>query len=307
MTQLVAVTHSGGFHADDVLSAATLDLVFGLDKGVTLVRSRDRSVIDKADIVFDVGGIFDAEKLRFDHHQRGYTEKRPNGVPLSSFGLLWRKYGVEACVAALGINVAPGDAEKVAVAVDIELVQGIDAIDCGAQAFLSRGGSVHVVSLSAMVGGFNPGWQETKRDFDAAFFSAMAVARQVLVNTAKSCQDMIAAEGKVLEAKIEGSILLLEHNHPWEAGLFKRTDRSSLRYVVFPDVSGSWRVQAVPVAPHSFSLLKPLPEGWRGLEWGNLDTVTGIPGGIFCHASGFIAGHTTREGVMALATLAEKN
>jgi uncharacterized UPF0160 family protein len=33
-----------------------------------IVRTRDKEIIDKLDIVCDVGGEFDAEKKRFDHH-----------------------------------------------------------------------------------------------------------------------------------------------------------------------------------------------------------------------------------------------
>ncbi|MDD5241653.1 MAG: MYG1 family protein [Sulfuricella sp.] len=304
MAKLVAATHSGGFHADDVFAAATLDLALGLGTGFTLVRTRDTKVIGNADIVFDVGGIFDAGSLRFDHHQRGYAEKRQNGVPFSSFGLLWRQYGTDACHAVLEGKITLQETRKVTEVVDVELVQGIDAMDCGAQDFLPRGGGVRIMSLSAMIGGFNPGWQDEKQDFDAAFIKAVAIARQVLANTVKSCHDVIAAEGKVLEAKAEGGMLVLECFYPWQIALFKRKDADSLRYVVFPNVSGGWRVQAVSTVPHSFSMHKPLPESWRGLEGEALDAATGIPGGIFCHASGFICGHPTREGALALAKTA---
>lgn len=304
MAKFIAATHSGGFHADDVFAAAVLDLAHGLGTGFTLIRTRDQKVIGNADIVFDVGGIFDSERLRFDHHQRGYAEKRPNGVPFSSFGLLWRQYGHEACQAALKEKTDLAEARKVAEIVDIELVQGVDAMDCGAQDFLPRGSGVRIMSLSAVIGGFNPGWQETEQDFDAAFIKAVAIARQVLTNTIKSCHDVIAAESKVLEAKAEGCLLVLERFYPWQIAMFKRKDADSLRYVVFPNVTGGWRVQAVSIVPHSFSMHKPLPESWRGLEDKALDAVTGIPGGIFCHASGFIGGHTTREGALALAKAA---
>ena len=62
-------------------------------------------------------------------------------------------------------------------------------------------------------------------------------------------------------------------------------------YVVYPDeTAGSWRVQAVPVSPESFESRKALPEAWRGLRDEELSRVSGIKGGIFIHASGFIGG-----------------
>lgn len=62
-------------------------------------------------------------------------------------------------------------------------------------------------------------------------------------------------------------------------------------YVVYPDeMAGAWRVQAVPLDPDSFEDRKGLPEVWRGLRDEKLSEVSGIDGGIFVHASGFIGG-----------------
>ena len=62
-------------------------------------------------------------------------------------------------------------------------------------------------------------------------------------------------------------------------------------YVVYPDeFSGNWRVQAVPLSPESFESRKALPEVWRGGRDEELSKVSGIDGGIFIHASGFIGG-----------------
>jgi uncharacterized UPF0160 family protein len=62
-------------------------------------------------------------------------------------------------------------------------------------------------------------------------------------------------------------------------------------YVVYPDeTAGNWRVQAVPASSDSFESRKALPQQWRGLRDEELSTVSGIPGGIFTHASGFIGG-----------------
>lgn len=62
-------------------------------------------------------------------------------------------------------------------------------------------------------------------------------------------------------------------------------------YVVYPDETArNWRVQAVPVSPESFESRKALPEAWRGLRDEELSRVSGIEGGIFVHASGFIGG-----------------
>ncbi|MBJ7444410.1 MAG: MYG1 family protein [Sphingobium sp.] len=42
-----------------------------------LLRTRKQELIDTADFVVDVGGVWDAAKGRFDHHQRGFDGARP--------------------------------------------------------------------------------------------------------------------------------------------------------------------------------------------------------------------------------------
>ena len=96
MTEQVKIiaTHNGNFHADDVFAVAALKNIFPAAK---LIRTRDLAVIANADIVVDVGGIFDTETNRFDHHQKGGAGARDNGIPFSSFGLIWQKYGLTIC------------------------------------------------------------------------------------------------------------------------------------------------------------------------------------------------------------------
>lgn len=38
-------------------------------KEAQLVRSRDPNLLSKCDVLVDVGGEFDPDRLRFDHHQ----------------------------------------------------------------------------------------------------------------------------------------------------------------------------------------------------------------------------------------------
>lgn len=45
----------------------------------------------------------------------------------------------------------------------------------------------------------------------------------------------------------------------------------------------------------------PLPEPWRGVRGDQLSELTGIPGCVFVHASGFIGGNKTYEGALKMA------
>ncbi|MDO4871914.1 MAG: MYG1 family protein [bacterium] len=86
-----AITHTAPYHADEVFAIVMLEFLFP----VRLLRTRNRDIIDSTNaIVYDVGGEFSAEKKRFDHHQKKFTEARPNGIKYTSAGLImagvWR-------------------------------------------------------------------------------------------------------------------------------------------------------------------------------------------------------------------------
>ncbi|KAK6052672.1 hypothetical protein COOONC_09823 [Cooperia oncophora] len=44
-----------------------------------------------------------------------------------------------------------------------------------------------------------------------------------------------------------------------------------------------------------------LPKAWRGLRDAELSDVSGIPGCVFVHTTGFIGGNETLEGALAMA------
>src|SRR3954468_16133884 len=140
-------THDGSFHADEVFALAALSL---LGEPLEIVRTRDRDAIAASDVRVDVGFRADPATGDFDHHQREGAGERPGGVRYASFGLVWREHGATLC---------GGDAE-VAARVDESLVQGVDANDTG-QAFAEASeGGIRAMTVSGVVGAFNPTWEE---------------------------------------------------------------------------------------------------------------------------------------------------
>lgn len=65
-------THSDCFHCDEVMATSMLLYTKEFEKCI-IVRSRDQEILDQLDIQCDVGGVFDPEKRRFDHHQKTFT------------------------------------------------------------------------------------------------------------------------------------------------------------------------------------------------------------------------------------------
>jgi len=74
-----------------------------------------------------------------------------------------------------------------------------------------------------------------------------------------------------------------------------------IKFVIYQDSTGMWRIQAVTVEGTDFTNRLSLPEAWRGLRDATLSEASGIADCCFCHATGFIGGHKTREGVLAMA------
>lgn len=292
---VVAATHSGTFHADDVLAAAAMRL---LNPQVKLLRSRDMLQLDAADILFDVGRKFDRAACRFDHHQLEYKEARENGIPYSSFGLVWREIGDKLCDSAAAAN-----------RVDVSLVQGVDAVDCGVT--LSKEVvPVKLMSISAVLGSFNTGWQDlsTPDASNAAFEQAVGVAKAVLENAIREANGFEKAKAVVERAEFleGGRVLLLEHGVPWKETVLESAKYEKLLYVVYPDAQAKWHLSCVPDKSGSFSNRKSLPLAWAGLDGEELDKVTGIKGCVFCHRARFVGGHTSKEGVIEMARLALK-
>ena len=284
MKNTTVVTHNGTFHADDVFSIAALKHVF---PSFNLIRTRDSDVIAKADVVVDVGGVHDAPTDRFDHHQRGGAGARENGIPYSSFGLIWKKYGVQIC---------DGD-EDVAKAVDSGLVSAIDAIDCGYVEGVAEG-----ISLSQTISAFNPSWEEDD-DIDQCFDEAVSFAFRLLDRFIASAAGGVRANeivAKAIDSAEDPRVIVLEKFTPWKRTVHAMSEEAL--YMVYPSQTGQWRIQCVPVEPGSFENRKSLPAPWGGLSDSELQSVTGIDDAMFCHNGLFIAGAKSFESVMKMAS-----
>lgn len=68
----LCVVSSLRFHLDEVLATVML-LKLPEYKDARILRSRDPEVLATCDVVVDVGAVYDAEKRRFDHHQKGFV------------------------------------------------------------------------------------------------------------------------------------------------------------------------------------------------------------------------------------------
>ncbi|KAH7431376.1 hypothetical protein KP509_08G045400 [Ceratopteris richardii] len=272
------------------------------------------------DAVLDVGGIFDPEKDRFDHHQRGFDQTFGRGfnTKLSSAGLIYKYYGPEIIAKELNVDIKHPDVDRVYVALYKSFVEAIDAIDNGINQYDVTDAPKYVdnTNLSARVGKLNPDWIEdqSSEKENAAFVQAMEVTGREFLEAlryqAKSWLPARIIVANCLAARFEvdesGEIMVLKQFCPWKLHLFELEEelklKPTMKYVLYQDErNNQWRVQAVAVAPGQFESRKPLPAAWRGLRDDELSQETGISGCVFVHISGFIGGNHTFDGVLAMA------
>lgn len=300
-SQATIVTHPAPHHGDETMAVVVLGIIEG---SVAVYRTRNPKDIEEAvstqhAYIVDVGGAYDLATGRFDHHQRDFSEVRADGSKYSSAGLVWKEYGVDACIALTGCTLA--QAEAAAKAVDEMLIKGIDAADYGER-------TAEQMSVSTAISLLNPNWNEPSGD--ATFVEACELAYLVLARAIQSCVAAEVGKDTVDEAIVasEAGLLLLPQ---FITGWLERTVTSNdpkakdLLYGVFRNLQGQWNVQALPptLAERS-AQRKPLPETWRGLSGAKLQEITGVEDAVFCHAGGFICGARSREGAMKLAQLA---
>jgi hypothetical protein len=90
---IVAVTHAGHHHGDEVLAAWFLGQIHG--PALNIIRTTDPGTMEAADILFDCGGVYDPTRGRFDHHSGAQIPEPPDGrlCGYATAGLVWREFG----------------------------------------------------------------------------------------------------------------------------------------------------------------------------------------------------------------------
>ncbi|EJL57179.1 hypothetical protein PMI09_01196 [Rhizobium sp. CF122] len=292
------VTHSGGFHADEVLSSVILTRLF---LQARVIRSRAPEWITPgADrIIYDVGGAYDASKGIFDHHQRG-APLREDGQPYSSFGLIWKHYGRDYLVAT---GVPEAHVEALHTSFDLAFVLPIDLTDNGA---LSPSGPIAGLTLPALLETLKPVFDDTDPDADdRKFQDAVAIARSFVEAKIAQSAAKLRAEALVLQAierTGQGRVLELPTGMPFRPAIVKaRADH--LLFVVHPREK-DWCVTGIRRGDEGFELRADLPAAWAGLTNHDLEAVCGVQGATFCHNGRFVAAAKTREAALAMAELA---
>ncbi|KAI9734952.1 MAG: hypothetical protein M1834_002032 [Cirrosporium novae-zelandiae] len=328
-------THNGHFHADEALAVYLLRLLPSYRES-TLIRTRDPTLLETCQIVVDVGGEYSPTNNRYDHHMRTFTTTFPNhATKLSSAGLVYMHFGKDIIAQRTGLKEDNEDIKLLYEKIYSGFIEALDANDNGISVYdpaqtqgLQKRFNDSGINLGSLVGDINSNQSEStdknvsreelQQEEDKRFLEASNLMGTVFLRKLdyyhQAWLPARAGVYKVFETRRDidpqGRIMVLPRSLPWKDHLYTveeasgTTDAEKVLYVLYPEgpqEGAKWRIQAVSVTKDSFQSRKPLPEKWRGVRDEDLDKVTGIEGCVFVHASGFIGGNKTFEGVKTMA------
>jgi uncharacterized UPF0160 family protein len=301
MTIAHLVTHSGGFHADELLSSVILTRLF---PDAALTRTRDKAWITPAAdrIIYDVGGDFNAEAQIFDHHQRP-NPLRSDGHPYSSFGLIWAQYGRDYLRA---MSVPDHDIEAIWGSFDRGFVLPVDLVDNGAVNTSEAGPLFAGLTLPALLESLKTVFDDTEDGADdRAFMAALPVARAFVEAQIRRKAAKLRAETMVMAAITaagDGRVLDLPMGMPFRACV-EKAGADHLLFAIHPR-GNDWTLSTIRVGDDTFDNRADLPAAWAGLTDEALEAASGVAGAKFCHNGRFIAVAASREAVLQMADLA---
>mmetsp|Transcript_27509 Transcript_27509/g.27175 ORF Transcript_27509/g.27175 Transcript_27509/m.27175 type:complete len:308 (+) Transcript_27509:58-981(+) len=284
-------------------------------KDAEIIRTRDKAILDTLDIVVDVGDVYDPSQNRFDHHQKSFTDTfggKYTSVRMSSAGLIWKHFGKEVLSKFTEIS-DENILDLMYLRMYRDLFQCLDGIDNGVPQYRNSEHELYKenTGLASRISRLNPSWNKPEdpmprfikamelagEDFKGILFNALEEwlpARDIVVRS-------ILARGEVDQTL---KIIRLERTCPWKDHLYTIEEEMGIDrilYVLYQDGDGRWRIQCVGENGVMFQNRLSLPEAWRGKRDEELAAISGIPGTIFVHNTGFIGGAQTYEGVLEMA------
>ena len=302
MTIAHLITHSGGFHADELLSSVILTHLF---PQAQLRRTRDREWLKPATdkIIYDVGGDYSSEAQIFDHHQRP-GPLREDDQPFSSFGLVWKHFGRDYLAA---LDVPEDDVEAIHAKFDAKFVLPIDLLDNGAME-PSVAGPLSILTLPSLLGSLKPVFDDTSPTADDdAFFKALPIAASFVEAALRNLAAKARAEGVVLTAIANAGtspILELPMGMPYRSAL-DLAEADHIMFMINPR-GADWTLNGIKLSNDTFDQRADLPAAWAGLTDVALENASGVIGAKFCHNRRFIAVADSRNAILKMAELALK-
>jgi uncharacterized UPF0160 family protein len=247
-------------------------------------------VIADADWVVDVGGVYDPDNNRYDHHQND-APVRDSGIPYSALGLVWLE---------LGETIA--GSKEVATQIDQRLVVPIDAGDNAVKVCDLTEVRVAPFEFFDVINAFKPVWG-TDEDYDSSFREAVNFAKFMivrLVEQTKADIDKRKFIDSIYQSANDKRLLVFDESVERDVLM----DYEDVLVGVSPSSSKEaerWIAAPVPEESRDYSHRTLFPEAWAGLSDDDLETVSGIKGAVFCHKNRYMFVAKNKEAAIEAA------
>ncbi len=321
----IVCTHSGAFHADEVLATVMTKYIRDFENS-WIIRTRNYDIHKQTDLICDVGGIFDPATNRFDHHMKEFTHMFDDAykIKMSSAGLIYKYHGKEILENILKTMNAYEQnkevIEKIYYKVYVNFIAYVDGHDNGVNQYPDNVTPryMNTTSYSNRISRLNPEWYEPNADQSERFKLAQDVAEEEFIcqikYLAKSYFPAYSivkdAVSKRYDAHDSGRIIVLNRSIPWKELLYTIEEEEGIKdqiyFAIFKNSENDFRVQTVPLSQGNFKFRKGLLENWRGMEREKLAELSGIHDIVFVHSSGFIGGAKSFESAKKMAVEALK-
>jgi len=278
--------------------------------------------------VVDVGGVYDPEAKRFDHHQKDFNHTLNSLMPkldfhtrLSSAGLVYTHFGREVLKQITGA--ANSDEENKNIEILFRkmyksFIEYVDAVDNGIEQFARTPRYLlFAANLVEQVDSLNPAGSEPDVKPDDQFQKAMKLVGDKFEDLVRYCWNSWIPARKIVyetvskrkEVHPSGKIVLIEgrgvpeafEDHFFEIEEEEHLAEEGICIAIFEDsMSKQWRIQSLSVSPTSqFNIRVTIP--WGGFRGQDLEKESGIDGATFVHDTGFTGAAKTKEGVLKMA------
>lgn len=305
MKTINLVTHSGQFHADDIFSTALLHVYYRhKDKTIKVKckRSIKKEDIEKADIVYDIGLVYNPKKLRFDHHQNDTGLVRENGIPYASFGLVFKHFGPEL------ITLISDEKNKKVIAeifetIEKKLVMHIDAMDNGTSTYkqVFKGVDIATIDNYFQMCKFAAGVDDMKL-IDKKFFELVKFSEPIIENIIHYAVHIQSEKSLAIKAYNKAKdkrIIICDRFYSFNFNAFPEP-----LLAIYPDLRSNWSAKNVQTGEDLYDARFYFPESWCGLVDADLEKASGVKGARFCHKSGFLCVNETKEGLLKMVDVA---
>lgn len=268
-------THDGSFHADEVTACALLE-TFDLIDRHKIIRTRNSQELIRCEYVCDVGGIYDPEKNRFDHHQSSYQGE------LSSAGMVLKELYSRQLLSY-----------EIYHYLNRSFILGVDAVDNG-----KASPDIGHCSFSAVIANFVPIRHDASpREMDRGFYQAFDFTcghlNRLLQRFAyiQECCEEVKKEMQKNEL-----VMVFDQSMPWLDSFFELGgEKHPAKFVIMP-AGTQWKLRSIPPSDRDrMGVRIPMPANWAGLSGEELRRESKISGAIFCHKGLFISIWETKE------------